>query len=336
MSQFLILSGLLAFALWEERRATAFAALAGSLLGLSLLVRIDSVLLAVPLLAWLALRRAQNALTSREAYPLVIPFALLAGHALVHAAFWSRKYLLEIANRPYWSQPPAAWLLGTARRDRGDPRRAPPGPADPRAARRASGRRARGDRRRARACWRVYAYAVRPALSAWAGADGNDPARAMAESPALHALDFHKLAAHDAQSLVRLGLVRHAAGAGPRPPGAGDRAPRVAAALPLPAAHPAHLRPVLLLQDPRLRRLLLRDAAVRAGGAAAAAGSRRVRAHAARAAAGARGASSPPGWPRCSRSRSCATRCPRCATASGRARSASWTTWRGASAPRTS
>jgi hypothetical protein len=46
----------------------------------------------------------------------------------------------------------------------------------------------------------LYAHAVRPALSAWAGADGNDPARAMADASLLRALDFHRLAAHDAQS----------------------------------------------------------------------------------------------------------------------------------------
>jgi hypothetical protein len=204
MSQFLILSGLLAFAAWEERRAPALAVLAGALLGLSLLVRIDSVLLAVPLLAWLALRRAQNALRSREAYPLVMPIAFLAGHALLHAAFWSRKYLLEIANRPYWSQPPAAWLLGTAlvivvilAGHRLGPRI--------RALLAAHQAAARAAIAAALVLLALYAYAVRPALSAWAGADGNDPARAMADSPALHALDFHKLAAHDAQSLVRLG-----------------------------------------------------------------------------------------------------------------------------------
>jgi len=203
MSQFLVLSALLAFALWEERRATAFAALAGTLLGASLLVRIDSVLLAVPLLTWLAVRRAQNAIALREAWPLVVPFAFLAGHALLHATFWSRKYLLEIAHRPYWRQPPAAWLLtaalvivvillghrlGTGLRARIE---------------------ARGGAVRAVVAgvlllMAFYAYAVRPALSAWAGADGNDPAEAM-NAPVLRALGFHKLAAHDAQSLVRLG-----------------------------------------------------------------------------------------------------------------------------------
>jgi hypothetical protein len=178
--------------------------LAGALLGLSLLVRIDSVLLAVPLLAWLALRRAQNALRSREAYPLLIPFALLTLHGVLHAAFWSRKYLLEIATRPYWSQPPAAWLLATVivmavilAGHRLGPR--------VRALLASHQEAARTVVAGALVLLALYAYAVRPALSAWAGADGNDRARALADWPALHALDFHKLAAHDAQSLVRLG-----------------------------------------------------------------------------------------------------------------------------------
>ena len=204
MSQFLILSGLLAFALWEERGAPAFGALAGSLLGLSLLVRIDSVLLAAPLLAWLALRRAGNTLRWRDAYAVVVPFTFFALHALVHATFWSRKYLLEIANRPYWRQPAAVWLLGTAAvivvillghrlghriRARLD--------AHERSTRRALGA--------AAIVLALYAYFLRPMLSAWAGADGNDPARAIADASLLRALDFHKLAAHDAQSLVRFG-----------------------------------------------------------------------------------------------------------------------------------
>jgi hypothetical protein len=204
MSQFLILSGLFAFALWEERRAPAFGVLAGSLLGLSLLVRIDSVLLAVPLIGWLALRRAGHAIEWREALAVLVPFALFGAHALVHAAFWSRKYLLEIANRPYWRQPAAAWLLATAAVivmillvHRLGPR-----------LRTLAERHERGTRAGIAAVLvslAVYAYAMRPALSAWAGADGNDAARAMTDPALLRALDFHKLAAHDAQSLVRFG-----------------------------------------------------------------------------------------------------------------------------------
>ena len=93
----------------------------------------------------------------------------------------------------------------------------------------------------------------------------------------LRALGFHQLAAHDAQSLVRLGLVRHPARPRPR------RSSGCVVALRewqprylFPLLTAAHLRPLLLLQDPRLRRLLLRDAAVRARGAAAAAGLRRA------------------------------------------------------------
>lgn len=204
MSQFLILSGLFAFALWEERGAPAFGVLAGSMLGLSLLVRIDSVLLAVPLLAWLALRRAGNTIAWREAYPLVLPFAFFAVHATVHAAFWSRKYLLEIANRPYWRQPAAAWLLGTAAVivmillvHKVGPRI--------RAALEAHQRGTRTAVAVAVVLLALYGYALRPALSAWAGADGNDPGRAMGDPSLLRALDFHRLAAHDAQSLLRFG-----------------------------------------------------------------------------------------------------------------------------------
>ena len=52
----------------------------------------------------------------------------------------------------------------------------------------------------------LYAYFLRPALSAWAGADGNDPSRAAHFGRGiLAALGFPLLAAHDAQSFLRLG-----------------------------------------------------------------------------------------------------------------------------------
>src|SRR5262249_51917225 len=49
----------------------------------------------------------------------------------------------------------------------------------------------------------AYAYFLRPQLSAWAGADGN-ATPPLAEPGLLLALGFQKLAAHDAQSLLRL------------------------------------------------------------------------------------------------------------------------------------
>ncbi|HET7747275.1 MAG TPA: glycosyltransferase family 39 protein, partial [Vicinamibacteria bacterium] len=114
MSQFLLLTALWAFLLWDASRRPFYGVLAGAALGLNLLVRIDGVLLLVPVLLWLAARRLTHHLTWREASPLVLPLAAGALHALLHAAFWSRKYLLGIVNRPYWHQPAWVWLVGTA------------------------------------------------------------------------------------------------------------------------------------------------------------------------------------------------------------------------------
>jgi hypothetical protein len=41
-------------------------------------------------------------------------FGLLGLHAALHAAFWARKYALDIATRRYWQQPTAVWLLVVA------------------------------------------------------------------------------------------------------------------------------------------------------------------------------------------------------------------------------
>ena len=51
----------------------------------------------------------------------------------------------------------------------------------------------------------LYAYFLRPLLSAWAGGDGNTQPASGPSEALLTALGFHRLAAHDAQSLVRLG-----------------------------------------------------------------------------------------------------------------------------------
>ena len=49
-----------------------------------------------------------------------------------------------------------------------------------------------------------YAYSLRPLLSAWAGGNGNTSGP-LAHRGWLMAMGFHRLAAHDAQSLARLG-----------------------------------------------------------------------------------------------------------------------------------
>jgi hypothetical protein len=204
MSQFLLFTAMLFMLLWEERRSDVLGVLGGISLGLSLLVRIDSALVAVPLLFYVLVRRVRGDLPWRQAAPLLAGFGLLALHAALHAAFWARRYALDIATRRYWQQPTAVWLLVVAAvvaspllAQRFGPR------ARPLLER--SGARLRSAVMAAVVVLAAYAYWLRPALSAWAGADGNDKARALANPGALLALGFRHLAAHDAQSLVRLG-----------------------------------------------------------------------------------------------------------------------------------
>jgi hypothetical protein len=204
MAQFLVFLGLLAFLRWEENGSASFGALAGASFGLGLLARIDGALVVVPLALYVIVGRARGEIPWARLRPVLVPFLLLGAHGLVHAAFWSRKYVLEILNRPYWVQPPWVWLLATAALV------AVIAAAHRVEARVAAWMEAHGPLLRRLAVGGVgalalYAYFLRPQLSAWAGADGNDPARAIAARGWLRALDFHRLAAHDAQSLVRLG-----------------------------------------------------------------------------------------------------------------------------------
>jgi len=203
MSQFLVFLALWAFALWEERGSPAFGLLAGTALGLTLLVRIDNVLVLVPLGLYLLVRRAQGSLPWSRARVILLPVLLLTGHALVHGAFWARKYVLSVVNRPYWEQPWWVWLAGAA------------GAAavllvahrfEPRVVRwiDAHGALARRGLIAGLVLLALYAYFLRPLLSIWAGGDGNTRPP-LAHRGALTALGFHHLAAHDAQSLVRLG-----------------------------------------------------------------------------------------------------------------------------------
>jgi dolichyl-phosphate-mannose-protein mannosyltransferase len=203
MSQFLLFLGIWAFALWEERGTVALGVLAGAAFGLSLLVRIDNVLIAVPLGLYLLARRAHGTLTWSRARAVALPVLLLAGHTLFHAAFWSRKYLLSVVRRPYWEQPWWLWTLGTA---------AVVGAVlavhrlQPRVVRwmETHGPLLRRWVTTAAAMLALYAYFLRPQLSAWAGGDGNT-GRPLEHRGWLLALGFQRLAAHDAQSLVRLG-----------------------------------------------------------------------------------------------------------------------------------
>jgi hypothetical protein len=205
LSQLLVFTAFLAVARGERSRAAVFGVLAGAALGLSLLVRIDGVLIAAPLAAYLLVRRARGDLDGKEGAAVLLPFGALSLHAAVHAALFARKYVVSIATRPYWRQPLEVWLvaaialaaLGIALHRFG-----------PRLVRRAEAHQQamRTAVTLALVLLALYAYFLRPALSAWAGADGNDPARAVTFGRGiLDALGFTHLAAHDAQSLRRLG-----------------------------------------------------------------------------------------------------------------------------------
>lgn len=203
-SLFLLFLALLALARFEETGSPAFAGLASAALGLSLLVRIDAMLVILPFGLYLGYRLARRDLPPRPLVALLLPFALLAAHAALHAWLFSRKYLLQVLTRRYWSHPPEAWgalallaLLGlsfvlgqgprlTAFLDRHE-------------------RRLRRAAAASIVALAAYAYFLRPALSAWAGGDGNDPLRALPDPGILKALGFDRLAAHDAGAFFRLG-----------------------------------------------------------------------------------------------------------------------------------
>lgn len=207
MSQALLLSGLLAFSHWEESRGRWLGALAGLAFGLTLLVRIDAVLLLGPLALYVFVRRCRRAASWPEFGAVLVPFALLALHAALHAAIWAPKYVRTIVDRPYWRQPAWVWvalalLLAGAllAADRVGPRLA--------TALRPHAPRLRTALGAAAVTALAYAWFLRPLLSAWAGGDGNPGPAALPAGDlraTLEAWGFRRLAAHDAQALVRLG-----------------------------------------------------------------------------------------------------------------------------------
>ena len=175
LSQTLLFVGLLAVLAWEERGSRAFGLLAGAAFGLSLLVRIDSVLVLLPLAAYILLRRARRDLTWPHAAAVLVPLGLSILHGGVHAAFWSKKYVRTIVERPYWrpylEQPLWLWIVALVVAvalvvvvDRLGPLLLRPLASRPRQVRVVASA--------ALVLLTLYAYFLRPRLSAWAGADG--------------------------------------------------------------------------------------------------------------------------------------------------------------------
>ena len=244
----------------------------------------------------------------------------------LHAGLLVAQVPPEHRDRPYWRQP--AWRRGSRRR--------PARGGSPSSRRAASGRglvrwlEAHGDALRGGvmaalvvllAALRLLpaARCCRPGRAATATTRRARSRRTPAGS--LRRSDFRRLAAHDAQSLLPPRLVRDAARAWSWAScGLAARAPRVAArATSSPLLPAPHLLALLLLQDPRLQRLLLRAAPLRAGRAALPARPSRRFALVRLAARGGRRRVARPLLARCSWSPpSCATRCRSPATSTGR------------------
>ena len=173
MSQFLVCSspcGRLRSV--EERGSPAFGLLAGTALGLTLLVRIDNVLVLVPLGLYLLVRRAQGSLPWSRARVIALPVLLLTGHASCMWGLLGAEVRLSVVNRPYWEQPWWVWLAVAAGAaavllvaHRFEPRVS--------AGSDAHGPLARRGLIAGLVLLALYAYFLRPLLSTWAGGDGN-------------------------------------------------------------------------------------------------------------------------------------------------------------------
>lgn len=202
-SQFLILSGLLAHRLDHESDSRAFAFLSGGLLGLTLLVRIDSVLLLLPLAVFVVFQLVKSPSGGRpRVLSLLVPFGALLVHATIHAVFFSKRYAHQILTRRYWSHPPSFWMMVAAIAVvlavviwKQGPRWI--------VALRARETVLKNAALVLLGVLVIYALVARPSLSAWAGGDGNPKEAKLADPRLLQSLGFARLAAHDAQALPR-------------------------------------------------------------------------------------------------------------------------------------
>ena len=270
ISQFLIFLGLLAFAhLGGARVAGLRGRSPARRSGLSLLVRIDSVLVAGARSASTCWCAAPTATLPWRARAAARPARCCCSPPTprFHAAFWSRKYLAEhrepallgaaAAGSGSRRAAGASWPCSLAAHRCGPRARALAGDPRPRCA-------ARPDRGCSCCSPSTPTSCGRSSRPGPAATATTAPRRSTHRGWLL-ALGFHRLAAHDAQSLVRLGWFVTPLGAGPRPsPGCVLAIRRWRARYLFPLLVAAHLLALLLLQDPRLQRLLLRAAALRA------------------------------------------------------------------------
>jgi hypothetical protein len=100
--QFLFATSLLLFYFMEEHRSRLAGALAGFALGSTFLVRVETMLFAVPVALFLGWKRVRRELGVPEVFFLAA-FGILSIHAAVHARLFAWPYVSSILGRHYWS-----------------------------------------------------------------------------------------------------------------------------------------------------------------------------------------------------------------------------------------
>jgi hypothetical protein len=100
--QFLYATSLLLFFFMEENRSRLAGALAGIALGSTLLTRVETMLFAVPVAAFLGWKRVRRELGGPE-IAFGAAFAILSVHAAIHDRLFAWPYVSSILGRRYWS-----------------------------------------------------------------------------------------------------------------------------------------------------------------------------------------------------------------------------------------
>jgi hypothetical protein len=99
--QFLYLTGIFLFSLSEDHRSSFAGALAGAALGATLLTRLESILLLIPIGLYMGWKRLRHEIGKPE-LAFLIAFTAVAAHAALHARLVSWPYVSSILGRHYW------------------------------------------------------------------------------------------------------------------------------------------------------------------------------------------------------------------------------------------
>jgi hypothetical protein len=99
--QFLYATSLLALYFMEEHRSKLAGAMAGFALGSTLLVRVETMLFALPVAVFFGWKRVRRVLGAPDV-AFLAAFALVALHAAVHDRLFAWPYVSSILGRHYW------------------------------------------------------------------------------------------------------------------------------------------------------------------------------------------------------------------------------------------